>query len=125
MSIAPTTHHQAGMGIMRLIGLLAALISAIMLVTGTACLAGSIAFRRSNGLSLQHCKSGYHHFTKTQKHKSHRFLKHHHRRRYNHKLSNFGLLGGCYGCSESEDYIRINQVLPPDKQDENLETTRR
>lgn len=109
---------------MRRTGLLVTLISVTFLVTGTICFAGSIAFHRSHGLSLQHWKSGYHHFTNTQEHKRHRFLKYHRLRRHKPKLSNVVLLGGYYGRSENEDNIRINLVLPPDKQDGNLQTTK-
>jgi hypothetical protein len=122
--VALTTSHQGGIVTMRRIVLLATMISAIFLVTGTTCFAGSISFHRSHGLSLQHWKKGHHRFAGSRKHKRNRLLKHRHLRRHKHKFSRFGLPGGYYSRTDSVDNVQINLVLPLGKQEENMETTK-
>lgn len=104
-----TTSHQGGIVTMRRIVLLATMISAIFLVTGTTCFAGSISFHRSHGLSLQHWKKGHHRFAGSRKHKRNRLLKHRHLRRHKHKFSSFGLPGGYYrrqaGINRHSNYL--------------------
>ena len=106
------------------IGLIAAIVSTMFVFASTVCLAGSDSFHRYHGLSLAHWKSGYHHFVRPQKQKRQRFLKNRHLRRHEPKFSNFAVLGGYYGHSGSQDNIQINLVLPPDKPEENPETTK-
>ena len=67
-------YYKPWVGSAKRIGLILATISTIFLFTGTACLAGSSAFHRYHGLSLEHWKRGYHHPVRSQKHKRHRFF---------------------------------------------------
>ena len=120
--IAAAAYHRGRIGTMKRIGLLATLTSVLFLFTGTTCLAGSTAFHRSQGLSLQQWKRGYLHFVGSQDHTHQSFYKYRHLGRPNQKLSSFGLLGGYYAYSDRDDNIRINLVLSPYKQKENIES---
>ena len=115
-------HYKPWVGSAKRIGLVVATISTIFVFTGTACLAGSSAFHRYHGLSLEHWKRGYHHSVRPKKNKHHRYFKNRHLRRHTHKFSSYGYWGGYYDRSDSNDNIEINLILPPDKKEEDSET---
>ena len=116
--------YKLWVGLAKRIGLIAGTISTIFVFTGTACLAGSSAFHRYHGLSLEHWKRGYHHSVGPQKQKRHRSFKNRHLRRHNYKFSSYSYWGGYYDRSDSDDNIQINinLILSPDKKEENSET---
>jgi hypothetical protein len=93
-------------------------------------LAGSAAFYKSHHLSHQHWKNGYPYFAKQcyQDRNYRHFYKHRYLRYKNHKFygypyPSFGLWGGHYDRDAGKN-IQINLILPPDKQEENSETTK-